>query len=180
MRPAHLKSAAELGANKPHGTRIRYMAGCKCMLCRAANSRYETERAALRRQGLDNGIVSAERARKHLIQLSRIGIGRRAVSIAVKIPQSSVFKIRNGIKTHIRKNTERRILSVSISAARPHAVINAAPVWKLINRLLREGFSKRQLAQRLGYKNSLQINKRRVIGKTAVKVFRFYKFMMAE
>ena len=39
-----LRSAAVLSIDKPHGTRLKYMGGCKCMLCRAANSRYETER----------------------------------------------------------------------------------------------------------------------------------------
>lgn len=180
MRPAHLKSAAELGAHKPHGTRIRYMSGCKCMLCRAANSSYETERAALRRQGLDNGIVPAKRAKAHLIKLSKIGIGRRAVSIAAKIGKTTICQIKRGTKTHIRKNTERRILSVTISDARPHTVVSATRTWKMIERLLRDGFSKRALAQRLGYKYSLQLFKHRVLAKNAVKVFRFYKLIMAE
>jgi hypothetical protein len=148
------------------------------MLCRAANSSYETGRAALRRQGLDNGIVPAKRAQMHLIKLSQIGIGRRTVSIAANISQSILHKIKKGIKAHIRKNTERRILAVSISAARPHTVISASRVWILIERLLKEGFTKRALAQRLGYKASLQFNKRRVIAKNAVKVFRFYKSVM--
>ncbi|KAF0145086.1 MAG: Uncharacterized protein FD156_1197 [Nitrospirae bacterium] len=178
VRPAHLKSAAELGAHKPHGTRMRYMAGCKCMLCRAANSSYETGRAALRRQGLVNGIISAKRAQAHLVKLSKMGIGRRAVHAASGVNKSIIRLIRKGTRTHIRKNTERRILAVTISAARPHTVISAARVWALIKKLLKSGFSKRALAMRLGYKNSLQLNENRVIAKNAVKVFRFYKLIM--
>lgn len=70
MRPHDLPSAAALAKDKPHGTRLRYMAGCKCMLCRAANSRYETERAAARKNGDWNGLVSAIHARRHILKLS--------------------------------------------------------------------------------------------------------------
>lgn len=148
------------------------------MLCRAANSSYETGRAALRRQGLVNGIISAKRAQAHLVKLSKMGIGRRAVHAASGVNKSIIRLIRKGTRTHIRKNTERRILAVTISAARPHTVISAARVWALIKKLLKSGFSKRALAMRLGYKNSLQLNENRVIAKNAVKVFRFYKLIM--
>ena len=66
-----LRSAADLSATKPHGTRLKYMGGCKCMLCRAANSRYETERAVARKNGDWNGIVDARAARRHILKLSK-------------------------------------------------------------------------------------------------------------
>ena len=60
QRIAALKARA---VAKPHGTRARYSAGCKCMFCRAANSRYKVARALERKNGNANPIVSAERAR---------------------------------------------------------------------------------------------------------------------
>jgi hypothetical protein len=73
-RPATLAPAAVLAVGKPHGTRIKYLGGCRCLLCRAANSRYECDRARLRRLGLANGIVDAAPARAHLFKLSNVGI----------------------------------------------------------------------------------------------------------
>lgn len=55
MRPPSLAPAHVLAATKQHGTRIRYMGGCRCLPCRAANSRYECERQARRNLGLANG-----------------------------------------------------------------------------------------------------------------------------
>ena len=179
MRPLSLKPAEILGANKPHGTRIRYMGGCKCLLCRSANSRYSTNRAALKSRGLDNGLIPSDRAREHLLLLSEKGVGRRTVSTITGIPQSSLALIKNGDKKQIRRNTERRILFTTPEHIKGSSLINAASTWRMINYLLKEGFSKKLLAQRLGYRNpALQINKRRIFVKTSVKIKFFYDRMM--
>lgn len=44
-------------AEEPHGTRHRYLGGCRCLPCRAANSRYSCERAAAQRAGDCRGFV---------------------------------------------------------------------------------------------------------------------------
>jgi len=46
-----------------HGTRARYMTGCRCLRCRAANSNYNTSRRAAIENGDFRGLVSVERAR---------------------------------------------------------------------------------------------------------------------
>lgn len=40
-RPSDLPSAEQLAAYKPHGHKMRYMAGCRCWRCRAGNAAYE-------------------------------------------------------------------------------------------------------------------------------------------
>jgi len=66
MRP-HDLPFTEYFQQLPCGTRAKYMgARCRCMLCRAANSRYETGRLAARKNGDWNGLVPADRARRHL------------------------------------------------------------------------------------------------------------------
>jgi hypothetical protein len=80
-----LRTAADLSATKPHGTRLKYMGGCKCMLCRAANSRYETERAVARKNGDWNGIVDARAARRHILKLSKAGVGYKSVADAASV-----------------------------------------------------------------------------------------------
>ena len=65
----YLTALKQRGAERPHGTRLRYISGCKCVPCRAANSRYETGRLRARREGDWNGYVDAATSREWLILL---------------------------------------------------------------------------------------------------------------
>jgi hypothetical protein len=176
-----LRPVAELAADKEHGCRLRYLAGCRCVPCRAANSRYETERNVARRAGDWNGLVSAKQARKHILKLSRAGVGQNALSDVSGVARSIIARIRRGEKLKIRKRTETAILSVSSGAVSGGALVSAKPTWVLINRLLTEGFTKSEIAHRLGKKNpALQIRKDRITAKTAADVERLYRRIMVE
>lgn len=109
-----LRPAAELAADKPHGTRLRYIGGCKCFQCRRANSDYERDRKAARLAGDWNGFVPADRARAHLMSLSRSGVGKRAVQAASDVCMTVLQDIRTGKKAQIRARTERRILAARL------------------------------------------------------------------
>jgi hypothetical protein len=174
-----LRSAADLSLDKPHGTRLKYMGGCKCMLCRAANSRYETERAVVRKNGDWNGIVNARAARRHILKLSKAGVGYKSVADAASVAHTVVAEIRVGRKLRIRQRTERSILAVTKTAYAGGALIDADPTWKKINTLLDEGFTKSELARRLGSKTpALQFSHFEVTAKTAARVDRFYRAIM--
>ena len=166
-----LRPIAELGGRRPHGTRLRYLAGCKCFHCRRANSDYERERQAARAAGDWNGVVDAAAARAHLRRLARQGVGRRMVASASDVALSVVQAVRSGRKTRIRARTERRILAVT-KACRGDAVhVDARPTWERIEWLLAEGFSKARIARELGMKRpALQIKKHRVTVRTAAQV----------
>lgn len=171
----YLKPVEELGAKKPHGTRLRYMSGCKCVPCRAASSRYESERQKKRKAGLANPIVPADKAREHILKLSDIGIGYKTVADAAGLTYSTVFKIRSGDRKNLRRLNEKAILAINENVLPDAALVDAKPVWRKIRWLLREGFSKAELARRLGYKTpALQIRKDRVTAKTALKIEKFY------
>ncbi len=171
--------AAEAFGDRPHGTRLRYISGCHCVPCRAANSRYECARAAARRAGDWRGIVPADAARAHLKQLSRMGVGYKSVAAASDVAPSILFAIRSGAKTRIRASTERRILAVDGAAIADHALVPAGPTWKRIRELLDEGFSKAELARRLGYQTpALQLRRGQVLAASAAKVERFYRLMV--
>jgi len=178
MRPSDLPSIKELGERKSCGTRLRYMAGCRCVPCRAANSSYETMRAAERRKGNWNGLVPAMRARRHLIKLSRLGIGRDSVAAASDVGVTTISEVFRGIKLNIRSETEKKLLSVTKDAVADHGYVSARRTWVLLNRLLSEGITKTELSRRLGYKGTLQFNKEVVTAKTAGKVERFYRRIM--
>jgi hypothetical protein len=174
-----IKPASVLAENKPHGTRIKYMGGCRCLPCRAANSRYSVECEARKKRGEGNPIVSASRAREHILQLSKQGIGRRAISDACDIGQSSIGEIKRGIKKQIRRETERKILSVDSGAAAGGTLVCVKSTWRRINWLLKEGFTKKELAQRLGYARQLQIRRDKCCASTAAKVEKFYNRIRA-
>ena len=171
----YLKPVEELGAKKPHGTRLRYMSGCKCVPCRAASSRYESERQKKRKAGLANPIVPADKAREHILKLSDIGIGYKTVADIAGLAPTTVFKIRSGERKNLRRLNEKAILAVDETALPDAALVPAAPVWRMVRWFLREGFSKAELARRLGYKTrALQLNKDFVTAANALKVRKLY------
>lgn len=171
-----LRSARELGAEREHGERLRYMAGCRCFKCRRSNSDYERERQKARAAGDWNGVVPAGKARAHLIALQKAGVGRRAIAAASDVAESVIVEIREGRKAQIRGRTERRLLAVTPACRADRAYVPAGRTWRYINLLLEEGFSKARIAQELGCKTrALQINRTRVLAVTAHRVARLYR-----
>lgn len=175
MTARGLKPAALLAAQREHGDRLRYIAGCRCDACRRANSAYESARQKARKAGDWNGNVSAEKARQHMAFLSKCGVGRRAVAAASDVGDTILSAIIAGRKTQIRARTEKAILAVTQEAASDRALIPAKKTWKLLNRLLKDGYTKSELAAHLGYKTrALQINKDVVTVRNAYLVERMY------
>jgi hypothetical protein len=93
------------------------------------------------------------------------------------VSQTIIAEIKSDTTRRIRKDTERKILSVSIKSAKDGAYIDAKPTWTLIRKLLKEGFTKKELAKRIGLGNSIQLGKERVTAKSAAKVRRFYNLI---
>lgn len=135
--------------------------------------------ACVERVTVWNGTVPVGPVRAHLLELSRAGVGYKSVADACDVPSSIVAKALRGEGT-IRASTAKRILDVDAGAIADSALVDAAPTWTLIRRLLREGFTKGELALRLGYQTrALQIGRRRVLASTAAKVRRFFNLIMA-
>jgi hypothetical protein len=176
-----LKPVAELAADKPHGNRIRYMSGCRCVPCRAANSNYETTRAAARKRGEWNGVVSANRARRHLLLLSRREIGRDTVADITGIAPSTLDLIRRGKRKNLRAMNEKKILAIELDSIVNDAMrIPATKTWEQIRWLLANGFTKGSLALRLGYKTrALQLNRKKITAKNAMRVELLYNQLRA-
>lgn len=180
QRIAALKIAA---ARRPHGTRARYIgASCRCMLCRAANSRYQCSRDARRRTGdFPDGNVSAETARLYILRLRHKGIGYKAVADAASVARSIIAKILRGERLQIRASTEQRILACDSGARADGALVYSAGTWKLIDELLARGYSKAQLARWLGRMTpSLQLNRPgKITARNASAVERMYRLIEA-
>lgn len=179
MQLRGLKPITALAADKPHGNRLRYLAGCRCDLCRKANSSYENERQKARAAGDWNGIVPARAARKHLLALSKAGVGRRSVQAATDISDTILAEIRSGKRKQIRARIERLILAVTADYKGEAALVPAAPTWKLIEALLRAGFTKGFIALQLGRKTpALQLNRDWITVKNEAAVARLHRRLM--
>ncbi len=177
MRDASRFEQIRIAASRrEHGSRARYISGCRCLRCRAANSRYSCARQAARYLGDCRDVVSAERALRHIRALSMQGIGYKAVADAASVAHGIVADILAGRRTRIRKSTESKILSVDSYARAGGSLVPAGETWELLNKLIGRGYSKAQLARWLGYKHpALQIRADWITYRRAVDVEKLYR-----
>lgn len=176
MRPAGLPSAAELAARHPCGTRVRYVAGCRCAACRQANTTYRNMRNLAALRGETNRLVSARRARSHIIALGRRHVGYRMIADAARISGKTVRDIRSGHKKQLREQTEKRILAVTPHQCSDLTLVSARSTWRQINKLVDEGYTHSTLARMLGRKYpQLKLRKDRVTVRMKHRINRLYK-----
>lgn len=203
-------------AQAEHGTRSKYVTGCRCSECRAANAAYgkarwlrlgratlalpapparpercpgvdgrpcpngrslrgDSSRAGLcavcARTAVADRLVPADRARAHLRDLRRRGVGLQAVADASDVSPSVLLDIRQGRADKIRASTERRLLSVDEGALADGALVPAGPTLRAIDRLIREhGYDKAAIAERAGLNRRLQFLGKHVLARTAMRV----------
>lgn len=160
-----------------HGTRSRYVRGCRCEPCTIANRDYARARYLEKAQGRGNPLVSTARARRHLRKLQRGGIGTRTVSDVTGCSRSIVCGIRDGSREQCRRTTEARILDMAVQAWSDGQLIDAGPTWRLLDELLERGFTRGALAAELGSRAkmpSLQLDREVVTARNAMKVRKLY------
>ena len=120
-----------------------------------------------------NGLVPAKPARRHMLMLSKRGIGRRSVGAATDISDSILSKIIRGERKQIMKRTADAILLVDKNAISDHGLINAAPTWERIRRLIQHGYTKARISKEIGQGGrALQLGKKKVTAKSAEKIKR--------
>lgn len=174
MRPPWLPPAERFA----HGTRSRYTSGCRCAPCRAANTAYQRARTKAKIYGRANPLRPVAAVVRHLRSLARAGVGVRPISDAAKVAGSTIRKVLAGQRLHLREATARRLLAVTADVIADGALVPAGPTWKLLDELIDEGFTRTDLARRLGSKGrrpTLQIRRDRVEAATAAKVERLHR-----
>lgn len=164
---------------KPHGARARYAAGCRCMLCRAANSRYEVAREKLRRAGEWNGLIDVGPIVDHIRKLSLQGVGYKAIAAAASCSPTTLRLYLTGQRLHIRSQLAMRILAVDAGAAAGHALISSRSTWQLLDELLEGGYTKAQLGKWIGCQTAQMRIKRGglITADTACRVRRMYELI---
>lgn len=128
--------------------------------------------ARCRKRLVWNGLVPAKAARHHMLFLSKAGIGYKSVADAASVSRNVVAKIVNGTKKMIRANTERAILEVDRGAIADHGLVDARPMWRMIERLKRiHGYTEQGISEWIGQDGRrLQLGKRRVTARSAMKI----------
>lgn len=125
--------------------------------------------------------VPADKSRAHLNWLSCRGIGRDSVRDITGLNDDNLKKIRQGKRATVFAETEKKILSVTPKGYAGATVISSEETWKMLNRLLQGGFTRSELALRMGYKTpKLHFGREAVTGATEARVRRFYEKVMAE
>jgi hypothetical protein len=167
------------GAQKPHGTRSRYVAGkCRCELCRRANTDYRKLRDRQLGRGKTNSLTPAEPVRIHILMLSRQGVGYKTVADASGVSQSVIARIVWGPRRQVRRSTAASILAVDTSCMPDSALVPAGATWLLLDRLIDNGYTKTQLAAWLGLQTPcLQLCRDRVTALNASKVARMVQLI---
>lgn len=164
-----------------HGTRSKYVQGCRCVNCRAANSAYYKARR-MRKPLRRKETVDATRAREFLSLLSEAGVGRNSVHAVCGVGKRLLWEIASGKAKRIFCSTEARILAVKANEARPRgANVEAEVTLQQIHALLKEGFTRGDLADRLHrFSDRLRIGegKGKVRLENALKVNKLYQALM--
>lgn len=135
-----------------HGTRTRYVAGCRCEQCRKANSRY-----AARRERIDyvTSKVDSTDVRAHVQWLRDNGMGTRSIAEAAGVARSTIAALECSPKTGRPKSTvdinvARRLLAVHHDLP-AGANIDAIGLRRRIQALAAIGWCFAELDRRLGH-----------------------------
>lgn len=140
-----------------HGTRSRYTAGCRCGLCREANTAYGRCQQARRQEGhTPRVLVPAEPVRAHLKALSSAGVGYRAVGDACGLQSDIPAKILSGRRSRCTETTATAILSVTADALADGAWVSPKATRARLAELREEGYTLVQIAGMLG-RRSLRV-----------------------
>lgn len=97
-----------------------------------------------------NGLVSADRAREHLEQLSKRGVGYKTVADACDVARSLMQEVRAGKISRIRAQTERRILAVDEGCRADGSLIAGFTTRRFLRQILGCGFTQTRLSRELG------------------------------
>ena len=171
-----------------HGTRTRYVGGCRCEPCTEANRLYIRELDRHHRRvayGIEEprperGIDATE-AREHLRWLASVGVGSRVVASRAGLSRTTVTEIITGERAKCLPETAEKILAVGKYDRSAGARVDAADTWRKIDELLARGWTKVAIARRVSSPNALalQIKRDEVRASTAEKVASLYAEVMA-
>ena len=172
-------------SHRPHGTYVKFVVEkCRCGPCREAHRAYSRRRnrAIHRPDEAWVPYVPAGPARRHVQALMARGIGPKSIARISGVPHGAISKLLYGDyrgrrpSRRIRTATARKLLAVTPEMATGAQNIDAGPTWALLNELIAKGWTRADLARRLGHKApALQVGKTKVHASTARAVERLHR-----
>lgn len=148
-----------------HGTHACYVLDkCRCDLCRAATHAYEQHRRRWAREFpyADPPLVDSARARRHVKNLMKRGMGFKRIAETAGVPASAVGSIIWGrhdrAAKRIRRETEAALLRVELELA-DGAKVDGTEARAIVEELLARGWTKRSIGRQVHgpNANSLQL-----------------------
>lgn len=121
-----------------------------------------------------NGLIDAKPLAKHMRKLRKRGLGYKAVADAADVSRTVLCEVMTGHKTQVRADTARRVLQVDHHAVADHALVDAAPTWKLLEQLFAQGYSRNEIGRQLGHRSRVQLGRKQVTAKNALAVRRLH------
>jgi hypothetical protein len=146
--------------------------GCRCTACRSANASYQAHRATLT-------ATDAAPIAQHLAQLRALGLGTRRLAQLSGVSRNVILAILTGRLATVRPSIATRLHAIRPSLARG-ASVPGTVTHRSIDSLEREGFTRQDIARRLGRRSQqLQLN-RRVRVLSALRVATLYTRLTGE
>ena len=172
-----------------HGTRTRYVTGCRCEPCTEANRTYARERQRHQRRiayGIEapkpERYVDAAEVREHLRWLRTVGIGRRSVAERTGLNPKTVRDIANGESKRCTPETADKILAVGKYDRPGAALVDATETKRKVAELLAHGWTRCGIARALGNPDALQLQigkGEQVLARTADRIARLHAHALA-
>ena len=166
---------------RAHGTHAKYaVERCRCDQCRQAQREYNRNR--VRQLSRPDGhwcpYVDADPVREHVRWLATCGIGLKSLAKLAGVPHGTLSKLMYGDPARqmapskrVRPATAHKITAVMPNMAAGAQRVPAGPTWRLLNELIAIGWSRAELARRLGHQGpGLQIRHDRILASTARQV----------
>lgn len=136
-----------------HGTRARYLRGCRCPECSTANRRYcKTYRLRVAAVNGDTLRIPVTRVEQHIRAWTQRGWSQRQIADAVGCSDRVIHNILTGSVRAIRPDIARRVLDADLNNSSEHgrASVDATGTRRRIQALAVVGWPFKQIAARAG------------------------------
>jgi hypothetical protein len=123
--------------------------------------------------------IPATETRKHILKLSRRGIGVGTIADCAGVSATVVGLVRCGVKRIIYNTTAERVLAVDETAQQNKQIVSARESHHILNTLVEYGYTKRQLAIWMGYSgpNPRFPYRDKITAKTALRVTKLVRLL---